>query len=315
MESPGQWLKKALFLCKQAESGLYLDEEAIQISAAVAAAAAFLVSSKLHAYVKLPSAEVSTCSIRKPPRASKEAVGSIQERSAVTRTIESNTANQSNSRKKNKKSQKVVAVAEAVFQQGEHCSCQVHRHGLVSNCLSCCKIVCEQEGEGLCNFPQTAPVLAEAEAAAEAYAKRFVEYDWNSVACTTVIDDQSEHCKIEGNGWLSKEEKELLKEKKEVIEEAEWAKRSKVVMIFGLNGLKVLFNENEVSEVESRNSKPPEEREANGTKPNLTLRRSQMRLKYQIRVSRADWLGNHWGVQHERNKLKHFLVDDHLENS
>lgn len=57
--------------------------------------------------------------------------------------------------------------------------------------------MCEQEGEGPCNFcgslvlkegsqyaglGEMVPILSEAEAAAEAYAKRLMEYDRNSAA-------------------------------------------------------------------------------------------------------------------------------------
>ncbi|KAI3429926.1 zf-C2HC5 domain-containing protein, partial [Psidium guajava] len=340
MESPGQWLEKALLdLCKKAESGLDLDKDVIsglvsycdlaqpsdakeyldniigqEVGKGVideylrqrgysdpssgsrgfgSGSVSDVSSSKLHAYVKPPSDEVSVPGTKKPPRASKEAASSSsQEKPAVTRTNESRPANQSNSRKK--KSGKVVSLAEAakgsiVFQQGKPCSCQARMHRLVSNCLSCGKIVCEQEGEGPCQFcgalvlkdgsqyaglDQTVPVLTEAEVAAEAYAKRLVDYDRNSAARTTVIDDQSDYYEIEGNSWLSKEEKGLLMKKKEEIEEAERAKRSKVVMTFDLVGRKVLFNEDEVSEMESRNSllKPPDKREVNRIKPNPTLR-------------------------------------------
>ncbi|KAI6667984.1 hypothetical protein NL676_003736 [Syzygium grande] len=76
-------------------------------------------SSNLHAYVKPPSAEVSTSGNKKPPRA---AGLSSQEKSAVTRTNELKPANQTNSRKK--KSGKVMSLAEAakgsvVFQQAK----------------------------------------------------------------------------------------------------------------------------------------------------------------------------------------------------
>ena len=98
--------------------------------------------------------------------------------------------------------------------------CQARQHRLVSNCLSCGKIVCEQEGEGPCNFCGALVLregstyaglegsftpVSDAEAAAEAYAKRLVEYDRNAAARTTVIDDQSDYYEIEGNSWLSKE--------------------------------------------------------------------------------------------------------------
>jgi activating signal cointegrator 1 len=92
------------------------------------------------------------------------------------------------------------------------------RHALVSNCLSCGKIVCEQEGEGPCRFCGAlvlkegntyagltdfdAP-LSKEEEAAEEYAKRLVDYDRNAAARTKVIDDQSDYYEIEGNSWLS----------------------------------------------------------------------------------------------------------------
>lgn len=204
---------------------------------------------------------------------------------------------QGKSRKK--KAGKVVSLAEAakgsfVFQQGKPCPCQARQHRLVSNCLSCGKIVCEQEGEGPCSFcgalvlkegstyaglEESMPPISDAEFAAEAYAKRLVDYDRNSAARTTVIDDQSDYYEIEGNSWLSNEvfkflqyatywlhlptssykqlssllyrlsfylfflslqEKQLLRKKQEETEEAEQAKRNKVVVTFDLVGRKVL---------------------------------------------------------------------------
>lgn len=131
--------------------------------------------------------------------------------------------NQGSSRKK--KSGKVITLAEAakgsiVFQKGKPCSCQARRHRLISNCLSCGKIVCEQEGEGPCNFcgvlvlkegstyaglDEGLMATTDAEAAAEAYAKRLVEYDRDSAARTKVIDDQSDYYEMESNTWLSNE--------------------------------------------------------------------------------------------------------------
>lgn len=189
--------------------------------------------SGLQAYVKPPSVEISSSGgSKKPSRASRDDnVSTNQPNQGFPRKVEpippnpsSKNQNPSSSRAK-KKSGKVVSLAEAakgsiVFQQGKPCSCQARRHRLVSNCLSCGKIVCEQEGEGPCSFcgalvlkegsqyaglDESLPVLNESEVAAEAYAKRLVEYDRNSAARTTVIDDQSDYYEIEGNSWLSKE--------------------------------------------------------------------------------------------------------------
>lgn len=196
-------------------------------------------TSNLHAYVKPPSIEASGSGAKKSVRAPKvvtvpsvhveskqNAVAKNQENKIPSLGSESRTSNKGNQvNSKKKKAGKAVSLAEAakgsiVFQQGKPCSCQARRHRLVSNCLSCGKIVCEQEGEGPCNFcgslvlregstyaglEESLPPLSDAEAAAEAYAKRLVEYDRDSTARTTVIDDQSDYYEIDGNNWLSKE--------------------------------------------------------------------------------------------------------------
>lgn len=253
-------------------------------------------TSKLQAYVK-PSNEDFLVSTKKPSKPPKEVgpASNTRENRVQAKPIEpSNSQRENQTNSKKKKSGKVVSLAEAakgsiVFQQGKPCSCQARRHKLVSNCLSCGKIVCEQEGEGPCQFcgalvlkegstyaglSEGLVPLSEAEVAAEAYAKRLVEYDRNSAARTTVIDDQSDYYEIEGNTWLSLEEKELLRKKREEIEEAERAKRNKVVMTFDLVGRKVLVNEDEASELDLENSimRPSDEREANRIIPNPTLK-------------------------------------------
>lgn len=196
-------------------------------------------TSKLQAYLKPRSDEGSVSGTKKPFRTPKvvsvpssqsvpkrHIASSYQENQVPSETSESRTiqkGNQVNSKKK--KAGKVVSLAEAakgsiVFQQGKPCSCQARRHRLVSNCLSCGKIVCEQEGEGPCSFcgalvlregstyaglDESLPLQSDAGEAAEAYAKRLVEYDRNAAARTTVIDDQSDYYEIEGNSWLSME--------------------------------------------------------------------------------------------------------------
>lgn len=249
-------------------------------------------TSQLREYVKPPANEPINV-IKKPVKPPKEATPSTSKNVQAPITQPQNQQTGSQSKSKRKKSGKVISLAEAskgsiIFQQGKPCSCEARRHRLVSNCLSCGKIVCEQEGEGPCSFcgalvlregstyagleEELGPV-SDADAAAEAYAKRLVDYDRNSAARTTVIDDQSDYYEIEGNSWLSMEEKELLKKKKEEIEEAERVNRSKVVISFDLLGRKVLLNENEASEPLQKSIllKPANEREVNRIKPNPTL--------------------------------------------
>ncbi|CAI9265888.1 unnamed protein product [Lactuca saligna] len=243
-------------------------------------------------YVKPPSKETIIMS-KKPVKPPKETPPSTSKNVTAQITQPQNQQTGSQSKSKKKKTGKVISLAEAskgsiIFQQGKPCSCQARRHRLVSNCLSCGKIVCEQEGEGPCSFcgalvlregstyagleEETVP-LSDAEVAAEAYAKRLVDYDRNAAARTTVIDDQSDYYEIEGNSWLSMEEKELLRKKKEEIEEAERVNRSKVVISFDLVGRKVLLNEDEASEQFQKSImlQPVNEREVNRIKPNPTL--------------------------------------------
>ncbi|KDP31242.1 hypothetical protein JCGZ_11618 [Jatropha curcas] len=331
-------------------------------------------TSKFHTYVKPSSDNSSIGGARKPLRSAKDTVSSYQaeprkvtvsnyqaepkknstssyqgNKVSTEASESSQKGNQGNSRKK--KTGKVISLAEAakgsiVFQQGKPCLCQARRHRLVSNCLSCGKIVCEQEGEGPCCFcgalvlkegssyagleGSLAP-LSDAEAAAEAYAKRLVEYDRNAAARTTVIDDQSDYYEIEGNSWLSKEEKELLRKKKEEIEEAEKAKRNKVVVTFDLVGRKVLVNQDEVSEIESENRilRPPDEREreVNRIRPNPNLRIQPIFMdpgpsKKPVKGKQPDkslpnalCLEVTGRVQHDSNELKYSMIGNQWETA
>ncbi|OIT05008.1 PREDICTED: activating signal cointegrator 1 [Nicotiana attenuata] len=324
-------------------------------------------ASKLQAYVKPPSGDSLAAGTKKQVRAPKESKASSKQESqstagtsngrniqrgsqgnstTTTTTAPQPQASQRNSRKK--KSDKVVSLAEAakgsiVYQQGKPCSCQARRHRLISNCLSCGKIVCEQEGEGPCNFCgalvlregssyaglNEGPVpISDAEAEAEAYAKRLVDYDRNSAARTTVIDDQSDYYEFEGNSWLSKEEKELLRKKKEEIEEAERAKRNRVIMTFDLVGRKVLINKDEASE-ELHNGillRPAGEKEATRIRPNPNLkvqpvfvdpgpRKTPKAKNNKKGPSNGLCLEITGRVQHDTNELSRLIVEGKLHGS
>ncbi|KAF7838455.1 Activating signal cointegrator 1 [Senna tora] len=400
MESPGEWLEKALFdLCQKIETGLSLglDKEIItglvsyceladprdakeyldniigqeagktvieeylrRRSQSEFISKSDVPTSNLHAYVKPRSVDASASGTKKALRAPKavtvpshhvetkqNAVASNQENKIPAVGSDSKTSNKGNQvNSKKKKAGKSVSLAEAakgsiVFQQGRPCSCQARRHRLVSNCLSCGKIVCEQEGEGPCNFcgslvlregstyaglEESLPPLSDAEAAAEAYAKRLVDYDRNSAARTTVIDDQSDYYEIDGNSWLSKEEKELLKKKQKEMEEAERAKRNRVVVTFDLVGRKVLLNEDGVSELQSDNRilRPVDEREVNRIKPSPNLKiqpvfvdpglssKSGKERQPSKGLSKGLCLEITGRVQHDSNDLKYLMMESQL---
>lgn len=190
---------------------------------------------ELHAYVKPPSHETSFSGTKKPAKGLKTGTASGQQAEPRKNNQGNKVPNEQTGSKgiqkgnqpssKKKKAGKVISLAEAakgsiVFHQGKPCTCQARSHRLVSNCLSCGKIVCEQEGEGPCHFcgalvlregssyaglDESLPVISDSEAAAEAYTKRLVDYDRNAASRTTVIDDQSDYYELDGNSWLSKE--------------------------------------------------------------------------------------------------------------
>lgn len=162
---------------------------------------------------------------------------------------------------KGKKTGKGISLAEAtegkiIMSRGAPCQCQATRHQLVTNCISCGRIVCEQEGEGPCNFcgalvlkegstyagleGSSAP-KSDSEAAAQAFKDRLVEYGRTSSQRTTVIDDQSDYFQVDENAWLSEEEKQAIRQRQEEAQLAEEARKKKVVVSIDLLGRKVVM--------------------------------------------------------------------------
>ncbi|KAK3133318.1 hypothetical protein QOZ80_6AG0535020 [Eleusine coracana subsp. coracana] len=251
-----------------------------------------LQSPSLQPYMK-PSAGTATTQTKKQTRTQKDtASSSSQSSKGQSEVDESRLASKRGSKKKGVKA---ISLAEAakgsiVFKQGKPCSCQARQHNLISNCLSCGKIVCEQEGEGPCSFCGALVLkegstyaglndvglpLSESEAAAEAYAKRLVDYDRNSAARTKVYDDQSDYYEMEGNSWLSSKEKSNLKKQQEEAQEAANKQKGKVTVTFDLVGRKVILNNDDPTELESEHPilRPSEEKDqGHRIQPNLTIR-------------------------------------------
>ena len=107
----------------------------------------------------------------------------------------------------------------SALRPGRHqCLCNARRHALVTNCLTCGKVICEQEGEGPCLFCGSDPDVphdsdaaghdAAAKAAADRFKSRLLEFDRTSAKRTTVIDDQEDYFAHAGSdAWLSDSEK------------------------------------------------------------------------------------------------------------
>lgn len=152
-----------------------------------------------------------------------------------------------------KKSQKYVSLftpegksraEEIMVIPGKHgCGCSAQKHKLISNCLECGKIVCEQEGSGPCLFcgslvctGEEQEILARNSRAsdklyeslmkktpeerqlaldkAKALKDKLIEFDRTSARRTKVIDDQADYFSA-GSKWLSKKQRSVAKRKED----------------------------------------------------------------------------------------------------
>uniref|UniRef100_A0A3P8RZ78 Activating signal cointegrator 1 n=1 Tax=Amphiprion percula TaxID=161767 RepID=A0A3P8RZ78_AMPPE len=142
------------------------------------------------------------------------------------------------------------------------CDCLAQKHKLINNCISCGRIVCEQEGSGPCLFcgnlvctkeeqeillrdsnksqklrkklmgdgereflpRQEAKMKAGLEKALQ-HKDKLLEFDRNSVRRTQVLDDESDYFATDSNQWLSPGEREKLRKKEEELRELRHASR------------------------------------------------------------------------------------------
>lgn len=223
----------------------------------------------LHAYMKPKEDETFLAGSKKTSKTIKQKPNTpeVQGNSPQVSTASSKSGLSQSSKPiktRGRKGGKGITLAEAaeglaLFPRGGPCNCQASRHKLINNCLGCGKIVCEQEGEGPCNFcgalvlregsdyagleGLSMPPANDAEAAAQAFKDRLVEFDRSAAKRTTVIDDQSDYYEIDGNAWLSDKEKLLLRQRQEEEERIEAERRKRVVVTIDLLGRKVVMED------------------------------------------------------------------------
>ncbi|KAG7221754.1 hypothetical protein INR49_029137, partial [Caranx melampygus] len=152
----------------------------------------------------------------------------------------------------------------AVLLPGRHaCECLAQKHKLINNCITCGRIVCEQEGSGPCLFcgklvctkeeqeilqrdsnksqklrkklmgdcedrdylPHHEAKMKTGLEKAVQHKDKLLEYDRNSVRRTQVLDDESDYFATDSNQWLSPGEREKLKKKEEELRELRHASR------------------------------------------------------------------------------------------
>jgi len=163
-------------------------------------------------------------------------------------------------------------AADTVQLPGRHpCDCQAVKHGLVSNCLSCGKIVCVQEGSGPCFFCGNLVVTRDEQIVLDKKNKkseslykklagdsrsqyqvavenkeRLLEYDANSAKRTQIIDDESDYFSVDTNKWLTPQQREALKKKKQEVHDERHKSRLDRRITFDFAGRKVVEEEPEL---------------------------------------------------------------------
>uniref|UniRef100_A0A2P2I2W1 Activating signal cointegrator 1-like n=1 Tax=Hirondellea gigas TaxID=1518452 RepID=A0A2P2I2W1_9CRUS len=161
---------------------------------------------------------------------------------------------------------------DVIFLSGRHsCECLASKHKLINNCLSCGRIVCEQEGSGPCffcgNMVQTKDeregnvipvktvteksssksrqisvkdIAADIQRAVD-HKNKLLEYDKTSEKRTKVLDDQSDY--FDSNSkWVSKSDQEKLQAREAELKIKQYDRSTKNVTI-DLLGRKIIVDE------------------------------------------------------------------------
>lgn len=157
------------------------------------------------------------------------------------------------------------------------CDCQASKHKLISNCLSCGRIVCEQEGSGACFFCGNLVCSEEEQKLINSQSKkgenlkkalmdhkkvkgldeamaqrdRLLEYDRQSEKRTTVIDDESDYFKS-NSVWLSKDEQKKLVDLEEQLRGQKHASRLSRKVTLDFAGRQVVEEPQLTKEIEEK---------------------------------------------------------------
>ncbi|VDK80030.1 unnamed protein product [Onchocerca ochengi] len=153
---------------------------------------------------------------------------------------------------------------------GRHrCDCQARMHKLIRNCISCGRVVCEQEGSGPCMFCNELVCTREerqilnqksrksvelynklmgcknvdagmfslasvgnALTKAEQYKNKLLVADSDTEMRTHIHDLESDYYNMENNIYLTKEEREAIKARKEELKELRMRQRRTLVVDF-----------------------------------------------------------------------------------
>jgi hypothetical protein len=159
-----------------------------------------------------------------------------------------------------------ITSKNALIKSGRHfCGCEGELHEVLTNCLNCGKIVCEQERLGPCLFcghdvhmfdMLTKKHKEDAEfLKAWEHRNRLLEFDRTFEERTIVIDDQIDFDESSSNMWLSEAEKLERKKKEERLKELSEDSRKKLTYTFDFAVRRVLVDTTKLMRKCKRSSK------------------------------------------------------------
>ncbi|XP_053949748.1 activating signal cointegrator 1 [Anastrepha ludens] len=194
---------------------------------------------------------------------------------------------------------------EVIMLKGRRfCDCQASQHKLINNCLSCGRIVCEQEGSGPCLFcgeivctneemqimkgdtkkAQNMLKSLKEKGGGESLKKaleqrdRLLEYDRNSEKRTTVIDDELDYFE-ENSVWLSDAERAKLERLKQEMHEKKHESRAKRKIKVDFAGRELADDSPLTVDFENRVLKEiAEAKAADGNKSNWSNRKNAQKI-------------------------------------
>lgn len=131
----------------------------------------------------------------------------------------------------NKVTKQIRDVSKLLVAGRQICYCQASRHSLINNCVSCGKIVCEQEGEGPCLFCGALVLKGEMNYTGEhelneeeelkyevalEHKDKLIDFDQNSAQRLGVLDAQSDWYDLANNTWLNKDQRKYAQQMQEI---------------------------------------------------------------------------------------------------
>ena len=147
---------------------------------------------------------------------------------SVASTTASTATNATRKKKVNYQSIK-PSGQDAVVPVFQMCGCEARKHKLLTNCILCGKVVCEQEGWGRCWFcgakldrtlkdikeDKDSPQLQKALENRD----RLLAYQEQRSKRTVIYDDQEDYYESVNNQWLNAEERKTAEEKEKKLRE------------------------------------------------------------------------------------------------